>query len=94
MAKPEASATAVFGSSQVHVILKGLIDFEEEKKRIRKEIKKIEKDYELSKNKLSNSQFVEKAPEEIIESVKEKVEFMHQQLDKLRRNLNFFESIR
>jgi hypothetical protein len=26
--------------------------------------------------------------------VKEKVEFMHQQLEKLRRNLNFFESIR
>jgi valyl-tRNA synthetase len=93
IAKPEASATAVFGSNQVHVVLKGLIDFEEEKKRIGKEIKKIEKDYELSKTKLSNPQFLEKAPEEIIDSVKEKVEFMHQQLDKLRRNLNFFESI-
>ena len=94
IAKPEASATAVFGPNQVHVVLKGLIDFEEEKKRIRKEIKKIEKDYEVSKNKLSNSQFLEKAPEEIIDSVKEKVEFMHQQLEKLRRNLKFFESIR
>jgi valyl-tRNA synthetase len=91
--KPEASATAVFGSNQVHVVLKGLIDFEEEKKRVRKEIKKIEKDYVISKNKLSNPQFMEKAPEDIIESVKEKMESMHQQLEKLNRNLDFFESI-
>ena len=93
MPKPEASATAVFGANQVHVVLKGLIDFEEEKRRIRKEIKKIEKDYELSKKKLSNPQFMEKAPEEIIESVKEKMGAMHQQLEKLNRNLSFFESI-
>jgi len=93
-AKPEASATAVFGSNQVHVILKGLIDFDEEKKRIGKEIKKIEKDFDLSRNKLSNPQFLEKAPQEIIESVKEKLEYMQQQLDKLRHNLDFFESIK
>jgi valyl-tRNA synthetase len=92
--KPKASATAVFGSNQVHVVLKGLIDFEEEKKRIRKEINKIEKDHSLSRNKLSNPQFMEKAPEEIIESVKEKMESMQQQLDKLRHNLEFFESIK
>jgi valyl-tRNA synthetase len=91
--KPEASATAVFGPNQVHVLLKGLIDFEEEKKRIRKEIKKIEKDYDLSRKKLSNPQFMEKAPEEIIENVREKVESMHQQLEKLNRNLSFFETL-
>jgi valyl-tRNA synthetase len=92
--KPEASATAVFGPNQVHVVLKGMIDFEEEKKRIRKEIKKMEKDYELSKNKLSNPQFLEKAPEEIIEGVKEKLNSMHEQLDKLNQNLDFLESIK
>ena len=32
MEKPEASATAVFGQNQVHVLLKGIIDFDEEKK--------------------------------------------------------------
>jgi valyl-tRNA synthetase len=92
-AKPEASATAVFGSNQVHVILRGLIDFDEERKRIGKELKKIEKDFDLSRNKLSNPQFLEKAPQEIIESVKEKLEHMQRQLDKLRHNLDFFESI-
>jgi len=92
--KPEASATAVFGPNQVHVMLRGLIDFAEEEKRIGKEIKKIEKDYELSRSKLSNPQFVGKAPQEIVESVKEKVESMQQQLDKLRHNLALFESIK
>jgi valyl-tRNA synthetase len=93
MPKPEGSATAVFGANQVHVVLKGLFDFEEEKKRIRKEIKKIERDYEISRGKLSNPQFMEKAPEEIIESVRDKVESMNQQLEKLNRNLRFFESL-
>ena len=32
--KPEASATAVFGKNQAHVLLKGLLDFEEERKRV------------------------------------------------------------
>ncbi len=57
VAKPKGSATAVFGRNQVHVILKGLLDFEEEKKRLRKEIGKVEKDLEMLDRKLSNPQF-------------------------------------
>ena len=72
--KPEASATAVFGRNQVHVLLKGLIDFEEERKRLRKEIGKIEKDIQASDKKLTNKSFLEKAPADIVAKVKEKVE--------------------
>ena len=91
--KPEASATAVFGHNQVHVLLKGLLDFEEERKRLRKEIKKIEKDIEGSTKKLSNKGFLEKAPAEIIEKVREKVEGLSLNLKNLNRNLSFFETI-
>ena len=93
VAKPEASATAVFGENQVHVLLKGLLDFQEEQRRLRKEIKKIEKDMEAAENKLSNKQFMDKAPEDVIEKVKEKVAAMQLQLEKLNHNLNFFASI-
>ena len=85
--KPEASATAVFGRGQVHVLLKGLLDFEEERKRLRKEIKKIEKDIESSNKKLSNSNFMEKAPAEIVAKVKEKVEILSLKLEKLNQNI-------
>jgi len=91
--KPEASATAVFEQKQVHVLLKGLLDFEEEKKRLRKEIKKIEKDLDASNRKLSNQQFLEKAPPEIVDEVRGKVEAMSLKLDKLNHNLAFFEAI-
>ena len=91
--KPEASATAVFGKNQVHVLLKGLLDFDEEKKRLRKEIKKIQKDMVVSEKKLSNKGFLEKAPGEIVDKVREKVEFMSIKLEKLEKNLAFFEAI-
>jgi len=91
--KPEASATAVFGRNQVHVLLKGLLDFEEERKRLRKGIKKIEKDMEVSNKKLSNQGFLEKAPAEIIAEVKEKVEILNLKIEKLNQNLRFFETI-
>jgi valyl-tRNA synthetase len=93
VAKPEGSATAVFGRNQVHVILKGLLDFEEEKKRLRKEIGKVEKDLEMLERKLSNPQFMEKAAAEIIEEVQEKREALGLRMEKLSRNLKFFETI-
>jgi valyl-tRNA synthetase len=91
--KPEASATAVFGQIQVHVLLKGLLDFEEEMKRLGKEIKKVEKDIELSQRKLSNDEFLTRAPAEIVEEVREKVGIFSLKLGKLTQNLRFFEDI-
>jgi valyl-tRNA synthetase len=92
--KPEASATAVVGENQVHVLLKGLLDFEEEKNRLRKEISKVEKEIQFSEKKLSNNDFLGNAPQEIVDSVKEKVGAMRLQLEKLRRNVYFFESLK
>jgi valyl-tRNA synthetase len=94
MPKPDASATAVFGQNQVHVLLKGLLDFEEERKRLRKEITKLEKDIGISNKKLSNKGFLEKAPAEIVAEVKEKVDDLSIKLEKLNQNLRFFEAIR
>ncbi len=91
--KPEASATAVFGQNQVHVVLKGLLDFQEERRRLKKEIKKIEKDFEFSKKKLSNQGFLKKAPSEVVAEVREKVEALSLKLEKLNQNLHFFETI-
>jgi valyl-tRNA synthetase len=91
--KPEASATAVFGQNQAHVLLKGLLDFGEERKRLGKEIKKIEKDMELSNRKLSNKGFLDQAPAEVVAEVREKVESLSLKLDKLYQNLRFFEKI-
>jgi len=94
VSKPKASATGVFGQNQVHVLLEGLLDFQEERKRIRKEIKKIERDMDGTSKKLSNKAFMEKAPPEIVDKVRKKVDSMNLKLEKLNQNLDFFESIR
>ncbi len=91
--KPEASATAVFEQNQIHVLLKGLLDFEEERKRLKKEILKIEKEMASSQKKLSNKNFLDKAPAEIVVRVEEKVAAMTLKIEKLCENLTFFEKI-
>lgn len=93
LAKPEASATAVFEGNQVHVLLKGAIDLDEEKGRILKEMKKIKKEIEGSEKKLANKGFLDKAPDEIVEKVKDKVATLKDKLSKLKDNLSFFEEL-
>jgi len=92
--KPETSATTVFGQNQVHVLLKGLLDFEEEKKRLRKQISTLNKELEVVKRKLSNKQFLEKAPPEIVEKVRNRVGEMNAKLEKLGKSLRLIESVR
>ncbi|MBN1626759.1 MAG: valine--tRNA ligase [Deltaproteobacteria bacterium] len=91
--KPEASVTTVLGHNQIHVLLKGIIDFDEERNRIRKEIARIEKDMEKDAKKLTSSAFLDNAPDDIVEKVKEKVQGMNTKLEKLHKNLNFLEEI-
>ena len=91
--KPEKSATAIFEETSVHVLLEGLIDFEEEKKRIGKAINKIEKEMAASNKKLSNKGFLQKAPTEIVADVKTKFEDLSAKLSKLKQNLSFLETI-
>ncbi len=91
--KPEASATGVFGENQVHILLKGLLDFEEEKKRLRKAIQKLEKETVLYNKKLDNQGFLQKAPAEVVDEVRERVRNMELRLARLNENLGFFEAI-
>lgn len=89
--KPESSATYVFGDIQVHVLLEGLVNYDEERRRIKKEIEKVQREMTLSRKKLTNKDFLNQAPSSIVESVKEKVELIGAKLDKLHENLAILE---
>ncbi|MEK9629984.1 MAG: valine--tRNA ligase [Nitrospinota bacterium] len=65
--KPKVSASSVLGEMDLIIPLEGLMDFEEERNRVEKELKKIEKDLIFLDKKLSNPNFVKKAPAEVIE---------------------------
>ena len=65
--KPKVSASSVLGEMDLIIPLEGMMDFQEERNRVEKELKKIEKDLIFLDKKLSNPNFVKKAPADVIE---------------------------
>jgi len=71
---PDKAMTAVVSGVELFLPLEGLINFEEEMARLKKELEKWNKEVERVQKKLSNEGFLKKAPEKIIaeERAKEK----------------------
>ena len=58
----------------LYLPLEGLIDFEAEKLRLTKEVNKIEKEIEKVQVKLGNSNFTERAPIEVLDEQRARLE--------------------
>jgi valyl-tRNA synthetase len=85
--KPPASASVVVGRCEVFVPLAGMIDLDQERTRLRKEIEEKEGFLESVEKKLNNPQFVNKAPDEVVERERQKKEDATAELERLRDNL-------
>ncbi|MDO6447131.1 valine--tRNA ligase [Colwellia sp. 1_MG-2023] len=79
-----ASATAVVGDLSLLIPMAGLIDKEAELARLTKAIEKIEKDSQKVRGKLSNENFVAKAPAAVIEKEQAKLADAESTLTKMR----------
>ena len=86
-AKPASVATAVIAGAEVYVPLEGLLDLTQERDRLQKEIAKISKDIEVFSKKLSNKNFVDKAPKEVVEKDTAKLEEFRIKREKLEQGL-------
>ncbi|MCX7822596.1 MAG: valine--tRNA ligase [Syntrophobacterales bacterium] len=82
--KPKFAASAVAGSCEVSVILKDLLDFDAELRRIEKEVSKLESEVTMIQKKLRNEDFLRKAPEEVVEKERDKLHRLTDKLNKLR----------
>jgi valyl-tRNA synthetase len=67
---PQSARQVVRADIEVVVPLKGLVDIDAEKARIRKEIGKAEKEIAAIEKKLGNQQFLANAPAEVVEEQK------------------------
>jgi valyl-tRNA synthetase len=85
--KPKAAATGVIKDAEVYVPLEGIIDLTQERDRLQKEIAKISKDIEVFTTKLSNRNFVDKAPREVVEKDTAKLEDFKVKREKLEQSL-------
>lgn len=87
IAKPKSSAVSVVRDIEVYVPLEGLIDFEKEKERIKKEEAKIEKEIAAITGRLADEKFTSKAPEEVVNKQRAYKDELALQLAKLKDNL-------
>jgi valyl-tRNA synthetase len=81
--KPAISASAVVEGSELFVPLGGVIDLEKERKRIAKEIDRLEGFLKSINGKLSNEGFLNNAPEEVVRREYDKKEDTEDNLNKL-----------
>ncbi len=85
--RPKGSASIVLNNSEVFIPLKGLLDVEDEIRKLTKQEKKLLNDLKKSEAKLNNDNFLKKAPKEIVEKEQNKVKEIGEQLKKIRDNL-------
>ena len=70
---PAESIEKTMDGYKIIIPLEGLIDPEEEKARLLKELADVENDIKIVNAKLANKQFVDKAPAEVVKKEKSKI---------------------
>jgi valyl-tRNA synthetase len=85
---PKASARAVLtGGAELAVPLEGLIDFAKETERLENQLKKLETENERLQKQLSNQNFVQRAPAEKVQEIRDRVAEIETQMTTLKANL-------
>jgi valyl-tRNA synthetase len=86
---PKASARAVLtGNAEIAVPLEGLIDFEKERARLQGQIEKLDVELQRLNGQLSNKNFVEKAPQEKVDDLRERSSELESQIATMRSSLD------
>ena len=85
--KPSQSATAVVQGMELFIPLADLIDIDDEIKRLEKQISDMNGRLGAVNGKLSNANFVDRAPNDVVDNEKRKQAEYQSSLDKLQDNL-------
>ncbi|SMC18778.1 valyl-tRNA synthetase [Desulfacinum hydrothermale DSM 13146] len=93
-AKPRLAAGAVVSGVEVYVLLEDVLDFEGEAARLQKEIGKLEKELAGTSRKLSNEDFLSRAPGHVVEKEREKAQRLGEKLEKIRHHWQRVEELR
>jgi valyl-tRNA synthetase len=85
--KPRNSAASIVGPVEIYVPLEGLIDFGKESARLAKEHARMASEFKALEGRLRNSEFLAKAPGEVIEAQRARKAELEEQMKKLNDNL-------
>ena len=74
------------GGAELAVPLEGLIDFDKERERLQNQIVKLDTELQRLNGQLSNASFVEKAPPEKVQELRDRQAEIEQQMKALEQN--------
>jgi valyl-tRNA synthetase len=86
-AKPKLASSAVVDGIELFVPLAGLIDVTAERKRLEKEIARLQQLIDTIEKKLNNPMFSARAPKDVVEKEREKQANFKANIEKLQSNL-------
>ncbi len=89
--KPKACASALVGNDEIYVQMFDLVDVDKEIERIQKEIQRVEGFLKSVNGKLNNSNFVDNAPEAVVQNERNKKRDGEANLEKLKEQLKDFQ---
>jgi valyl-tRNA synthetase len=92
--RPEDVATAVVGTTEISLPLGDLVNLEEERVRLTKEIRKFEEEFARVQKKLTNGDFISKAKEEVVQKEREKAGQVEEKIRTLNLSLARIEESR
>lgn len=82
--KPSGHLIGLMDSTEVCLDLAGVIDVDGEKKRIKNELARIERDKGKISGKLKNENFVKRAPEDVVQKIRDGIADYERQTQKLK----------
>jgi valyl-tRNA synthetase len=90
--RPNVAASAVVDGEELFVPLEGVIDLEVERARLQKEVDRVASMLEGVRRKLNNESFIERAPKEVIDREREKLDAFAHTMEKLEKNLEMLKT--
>jgi valyl-tRNA synthetase len=86
--RPSGEPSAVVdGLGEIFVALRGVVELDEVRKRLTRDLSKVEKELAGVEAKLGRADFVDKAPAEIVADVRQKAATLRERQATLRRHL-------
>ncbi|MCQ9206965.1 MAG: valine--tRNA ligase [Omnitrophica bacterium] len=85
--RPKHAAYAVRAGIEIFVPLEGVIDIEKEKERLKGKIAGLASEFKHAESKLKNKNFISKAPKEVVQKARDRLEFIKAEINPLKKNL-------
>jgi valyl-tRNA synthetase len=83
--RPATAAGQVIGD--VEIYLAGVIDADKERERLEARRKKLVEDVQKAEARLSNESFIQRAPADVVEKEKQKLQELRSQIDLIEANI-------